>query len=66
MPPIYEYDCVDCKWRFEALRKIDDASPLNCPACNSHHLQQILSAPNFNLKGDGFYKPSKSNKDNLE
>jgi putative FmdB family regulatory protein len=39
--PLYEYDCLSCHQRFEAL--VRDATPPVCPACQSHDLERVLS-----------------------
>ena len=53
--PIYEYQCRDCRSRFELLRSIregDSAAP--CPTCGSVHTSRQLSviAPTRNGGGD--------------
>lgn len=39
--PIYEYECLDCGERFEAL-VLGSASPV-CPGCESSRLDQLIS-----------------------
>jgi len=42
--PIYEYICLDCKERFEALRSMKDAdTPISCTSCASEHTSRLLS-----------------------
>lgn len=42
--PLYEYICLDCKKRFDALRAIKDAdAPIPCSACQSEHTSRLLS-----------------------
>ena len=42
--PIYEYTCLDCNARFDALRAIKDAdSPIACKKCESKHTKRALS-----------------------
>lgn len=42
--PIYEYVCLDCGQRFEALRMIKDAdSTANCVRCDSKHTSRMIS-----------------------
>jgi len=41
--PIYEYECRDCRQRFEYLLRGDDVP--TCPACASKNLQKQISAP---------------------
>jgi len=54
--PIYEYECRECGHVFDALQKMSD-DPLNdCPDCGKPELRKLLSAPNFRLKGGGWYE----------
>ena len=54
--PIYEYACENCGYRFDALQKMN-ADPLTeCPECGTPALKKLLSAPNFRLKGSGWYE----------
>jgi len=60
--PIYEYECSRCKEIFEIFHKIDEDCKVACPKCLSA-AKKLISAPNFVLKGTGFYVndyPSKS------
>ncbi len=42
--PIYEYSCLDCKQKFEALRPISQAdSPLPCQACGGENVKRKAS-----------------------
>ncbi|MBP8996776.1 MAG: zinc ribbon domain-containing protein [Anaerolineaceae bacterium] len=42
--PIYEYQCQDCGYKFDALRSIKDAdSPLPCTKCQSGQTVRLLS-----------------------
>jgi putative FmdB family regulatory protein len=42
--PLYEYVCLDCKARFDALRSIKDAdAPIACRDCRSEHTSRQLS-----------------------
>jgi putative FmdB family regulatory protein len=39
--PIYEYNCLDCGARFDALRAIKDAdAPILCNQCESKHTKR--------------------------
>jgi putative FmdB family regulatory protein len=65
--PIYEYACQKCSHTFDALQKMN-ADPLTeCPECGEHALKKLLSAPNFRLKGSGWYETDfkKTNQRNL-
>jgi putative FmdB family regulatory protein len=60
--PIYEYQCNHCKEVFEIFHKIDEDDKVACPKCLAP-AKKLISAPNFILKGSGFYVndyPSKS------
>ena len=67
--PIYEYRCAQCGYEFDELQKVSDAPLTECPQCAAHALQKKLSAPNFRLKGSGWYetdfKKDKDKKRNL-
>ena len=60
--PIYEYQCGKCKAVFEIFHKIEEDCKVACPKCLAP-AKKLISAPNFVLKGAGFYVndyPSKS------
>jgi putative FmdB family regulatory protein len=60
--PIYEYECDGCNEIFEIFHKIDEDCKVACPKCLGS-AKKLISAPNFVLKGSGFYVndyPSKS------
>ena len=54
--PIYEYLCKTCGHQFDALQKISDDPLTDCPECGRPELKKLLSAPNFRLKGAGWYE----------
>ncbi len=63
--PIYEYQCNKCSQVFEIFHKIDEDCKVACPKCLGP-AKKLISAPNFVLKGSGFYVndyPSKSRKE---
>lgn len=39
--PLYEYNCLACRNRFEAL--VRDSTPPLCPMCRSPNLERVLS-----------------------
>ena len=42
--PLYEYECRECKDRFEVLQSIhDDESTVRCPKCNADKPKRVLS-----------------------
>jgi putative FmdB family regulatory protein len=53
--PIYEYECSHCGNRVEQMQKINDAPLVECPKCGQHELKRLISAPAFQLKGEGWY-----------
>ncbi|MFQ5635187.1 MAG: FmdB family zinc ribbon protein [Gammaproteobacteria bacterium] len=54
--PIYEYVCGGCEHVFDALQKMDAKPLTECPECGEPKLRKLLSAPNFRLKGGGWYE----------
>ncbi len=62
--PIYEYECLSCKHKFE-IRQGITAKPLaKCPQCGKKLKKLISGSAGFIFKGAGFYatdykKPSK-------
>jgi len=54
--PIYEYKCSQCGYKFDELQKINDAPLTICPKCQKPNLEKLISTPNFQLKGKGWYK----------
>ena len=63
--PIYEYQCDHCNEIFEIFHKIDEDCRVACPRCLGS-VRKLISAPNFVLKGSGFYVndyPSESRKE---
>jgi putative FmdB family regulatory protein len=54
--PIYEYACKDCGHVFDVLQKMSDDLLKDCPECGESSLKKLLSAPNFRLKGKGWYE----------
>jgi putative FmdB family regulatory protein len=67
--PFYEYECSNCKFYTEVMQKISDTPLTKCPSCGKSALVKLVSAPNFRLKGGGWYetdfKSDKENKRNL-
>ena len=52
--PIYEYECLSCGHRMEAIQQLGDPAP-TCPACAKTDLRRLVSASGFRLKGSGWY-----------
>jgi len=54
--PIYEYQCEECGHVFDALQKMSEGPLKDCPDCGEASLRKLMSAPNFRLKGGGWYE----------
>ena len=54
--PIYEYECKECGHQLDALQGINEPILSECPACKTTSLKRLISAPNFRLKGEGWYE----------
>lgn len=61
--PIYEYRCNACGAEQEHLQKMSDDPIAVCPECGSSEYVKQVSAPGFQLKGNGWYETDfKNNK----
>ena len=60
--PIYEFRCEDCNYKEDLIRKISEPTIISCPKCNGHNFIKQVSAPNFKLKGSGWYETDFKNK----
>ena len=60
--PIYEYRCGACGHDVEALQKMSDGPLRKCPECGRSQLKRLVSAPQFRLKGSGWYETDFKNK----
>lgn len=55
--PLYGYACDACGHRFDHLQRLSEADPTVCPSCAGIGvLRRELSAPQFRLKGAGWYE----------
>lgn len=61
--PTYEYQCKVCSHQFEIIKKMSDNSPTECPACHKMDVERLISAPNIQFKGTGWYVTDYKNKD---
>lgn len=52
--PLYEYRCSKCDKKIEVIRKFSDPPLTEHEGCGGA-LEQLLSAPAFQLKGTGWY-----------
>ena len=53
--PLYEFECEDCKTRFERIQKFADPNPDVCPSCGKNQIRRMFSSPAIQFKGSGFY-----------
>ncbi|MGB7183594.1 MAG: zinc ribbon domain-containing protein, partial [Burkholderiaceae bacterium] len=53
--PIYGYRCSSCGHQKDVLQKISDPVLTTCPSCGQEDFSKQVSAPNFQLKGTGWY-----------
>jgi len=50
--PIYEYQCIDCCTKFEALRTMKDADAvIKCKKCGSNETRRVLSVCQTHISG---------------
>ncbi|TFH43772.1 MAG: FmdB family transcriptional regulator [Chrysiogenales bacterium] len=52
--PTYEYECLECKSRFELFQSINDEPVCTCVKCNGK-VRKIFSSAGIIFKGSGFY-----------
>ena len=52
--PIYEYECIPNKHRFEVIQKFNDPPVTHCTVCGEP-VQKLLSSAAIQFKGSGWY-----------
>ena len=52
--PTYEYQCRNCKLRFELKQSFNDKSTATCPVCHGDAYRLFYPVPIL-FKGPGFY-----------
>ncbi len=52
--PLYEYHCSKCEKNFEVIQKFSDDPLKEHEGCGGH-VERVISAPAFQLKGSGWY-----------
>lgn len=52
--PIYAYKCASCGFEKDFLQKMSDKPLTTCPKCGKDTFRKELSAPGFELKGNGW------------
>ena len=53
--PIYAYKCATCGHANDVMQKMSDDALTKCPACGADAYAKQITAPNFALKGSGWY-----------
>jgi putative FmdB family regulatory protein len=53
--PIYAYKCSACGHADDVLQKVSADALTVCPACNQATYSKQVTAPQFQLKGSGWY-----------
>ena len=64
--PIYEFICENCNYKEDLIRKISEPTIISCPECNGQNFIKQVSAPNFKLKGQGWYETDFKNKNDAK
>lgn len=54
--PLYDYDCLACARRFEAMHGVHVDGPKACPMCGSDRVRKAFTAPAVHFKGSGWAK----------
>jgi putative FmdB family regulatory protein len=52
--PTYEYECLECKHRFDVFQSINDEPVANCVKCNGR-VRKLFSSAGIIFKGSGFH-----------
>jgi putative FmdB family regulatory protein len=53
--PIYAYKCSSCGHTQDVLQKLSAAPLTDCPVCGKAAYSKQVTAPQFQLKGSGWY-----------
>ena len=53
--PIYDFQCSECGYQQELMRKVSAPNVEACPQCQQQTFTKKVSAPNFQLTGSGWY-----------
>jgi len=53
--PIYAYKCATCGHAEDIMQKMSDDPRTTCPSCGAETFSKQVTAPNFALKGSGWY-----------
>jgi putative FmdB family regulatory protein len=52
--PTYEYECIECKHRFDVFQSMNDDPVEKCAKCNGK-VRKLFSSTGIIFKGSGFY-----------
>jgi putative FmdB family regulatory protein len=53
--PTYEYECLECKLRFDEFQRMSDPPTRKCPKCGGRVRRIISGGAGLIFKGTGFY-----------
>jgi putative FmdB family regulatory protein len=53
--PTYEYECLNCKYRFEKFQTMTEEPLRVCPRCGGELRRLIGTGAGIIFKGEGFY-----------
>ncbi|SDK51547.1 putative regulatory protein, FmdB family [Methylophilus rhizosphaerae] len=62
--PIYDFQCSECGYQQELMRKVSAPNVEGCPQCQQQTFTKKVSAPNFQLTGSGWYATDFKNNHN--
>lgn len=56
--PIYDYECRECRNKFEEFARITDPPAPCCPACKSENISRLISGTfgNVEMNGRDYFK----------
>lgn len=54
--PTYDYKCLDCDHRFEAVQRMTEDALTICPECDGKLKRLIGAGAGIIFKGSGFYQ----------
>ena len=63
--PLYEYECLKCKRRFERIQKFSDPPIKTCPECKGS-VRRLISSSALHFKGTGWYVTDYAKKDSRD
>lgn len=54
--PVYDYDCAQCRRRFEVVHGVHVDGPTTCPLCGGGPVRKAITAAAVHYKGSGWAK----------